>query len=224
MVDAAEAAAVKTRRDAVLWVWKAHNEVNSRLAFIEKKYGHSSTGDAAFPKVQWPTKSACPQCRLPTLEKKSDERGGSDGGRRTGEALGPDHEEVKWNEEEVYRFLMKWYGGEPGTGTPEDLAAGPAAAATDDDESLLIDGENSASGIALFGNAFNIAAVAFVAAAAYWLYSRSQKHRRIPHVKGPGALQHRMHGVQVYTKHGRTSSDYSNGESWSRFGPKKEVD
>jgi hypothetical protein len=40
----------------------------------------------AISQVQWPTKSACPQCRLPTLEKRADERGGADGGRRTGEA------------------------------------------------------------------------------------------------------------------------------------------
>ncbi|WIA44355.1 hypothetical protein OEZ86_007138 [Tetradesmus obliquus] len=127
--DSAEAKAVKDRRGAVLWLWRAHNEVNGRLAKIEAKYGHSSTGDAAFPKVQWPTKSACPQCRLPTLEKKADERGGADGGRRTGEAQAQT-DEVQWNEEEVFRFLMKWYGGEPGSGNPHDAAAGgPAAAA-----------------------------------------------------------------------------------------------
>jgi hypothetical protein len=52
VTDSAEAKAVKDRRSAVLWVWRAHNEVNERLAKIEAKYGHSSTGDAAFPKVR----------------------------------------------------------------------------------------------------------------------------------------------------------------------------
>jgi hypothetical protein len=45
----------------VLWLWRAHNEVNGRLAKIEAKYGHSSTGDAAFPKV-WP-RCCCMQTR-----------------------------------------------------------------------------------------------------------------------------------------------------------------
>jgi hypothetical protein len=43
-----------------VWVWRAHDEVNERLAKIEAKYGHSSTGDAAFPKV-WPS------CSFPQL-------------------------------------------------------------------------------------------------------------------------------------------------------------
>lgn len=51
VTSSSEAAAVASQRDAVLWVWRAHNEVNDRLAVIEKKYGHSSTGDAAYPKV-----------------------------------------------------------------------------------------------------------------------------------------------------------------------------
>jgi hypothetical protein len=49
----------------------------------------------ACNQAQWPTKSACPQCRLPTLEKRSDERGGSDGGRRTGEAQAAQTDEVQ---------------------------------------------------------------------------------------------------------------------------------
>lgn len=52
VTDSAEAKAVKDRRSLVLWMWRAHNEVNGRLAKIEAKYGHSSTGDAAFPKVR----------------------------------------------------------------------------------------------------------------------------------------------------------------------------
>lgn len=312
-MDSKEAAAVKTRRSAVLWLWRAHNEVNERLAVIERKYGHSSTGDAAYPKVQWPTKSACPQCRLPTLEKKSGERGGLDGGRRTGESLGSDSDEIKvcfdccrggswgsarvcilhavscilsgsatgtergrggggvtcgpshypyqqrfwfidrptslailglylrvcllcytvpccaqWNEEELYRFLIKWYGGEPGNGTPEDLAAGPASLGhAEDEETLMLEGESGSSSVALFGNAFNVAAVVAIAAVACWVYKRSQRHKgKGSHVKGPGALHHKghaighgpAHGAVHLPKHGASANtvrhNLSNGDSW----------
>jgi hypothetical protein len=36
----------------MFWVWRAHNEVNERLVQIKTELGHSSTGDAAFPKVR----------------------------------------------------------------------------------------------------------------------------------------------------------------------------
>ncbi|CAH6788732.1 Qsox2 [Phodopus roborovskii] len=46
---------VKTPDQAVLWLWKKHNMVNSRLA------GHLSE-DPKFPKVPWPTPDLCPAC------------------------------------------------------------------------------------------------------------------------------------------------------------------
>uniref|UniRef100_A0A8C3X2S0 Sulfhydryl oxidase n=1 Tax=Catagonus wagneri TaxID=51154 RepID=A0A8C3X2S0_9CETA len=46
---------VKTADQAVLWLWKKHNLVNSRLA------GHPSE-DPRFPKVPWPTPDLCPAC------------------------------------------------------------------------------------------------------------------------------------------------------------------
>uniref|UniRef100_A0A8C0WPC3 Sulfhydryl oxidase n=1 Tax=Castor canadensis TaxID=51338 RepID=A0A8C0WPC3_CASCN len=46
---------VKTLDQAVLWLWKKHNAVNSRLA------GHLSE-DPRFPKVPWPTPDLCPAC------------------------------------------------------------------------------------------------------------------------------------------------------------------
>uniref|UniRef100_A0A8D2E1Z2 Sulfhydryl oxidase n=1 Tax=Sciurus vulgaris TaxID=55149 RepID=A0A8D2E1Z2_SCIVU len=46
---------VKTRDQAVLWLWSRHNAVNSRLA------GHLSE-DPKFPKVPWPTPDLCPAC------------------------------------------------------------------------------------------------------------------------------------------------------------------
>uniref|UniRef100_H0WH21 Sulfhydryl oxidase n=2 Tax=Otolemur garnettii TaxID=30611 RepID=H0WH21_OTOGA len=46
---------VKTPDQAVLWLWKKHNVVNSRLA------GHPSE-DPKFPKVSWPAPDLCPTC------------------------------------------------------------------------------------------------------------------------------------------------------------------
>lgn len=46
---------VTTKDEAVLWLWTAHNEVNRRLA-------GDNTEDPAFPKIQYPTADACPQC------------------------------------------------------------------------------------------------------------------------------------------------------------------
>ncbi|XP_054583419.1 sulfhydryl oxidase 2 [Eptesicus fuscus] len=46
---------VKTPDQAILWLWKKHNLVNSRLA------GHLSE-DPRFPKVAWPTPDLCPAC------------------------------------------------------------------------------------------------------------------------------------------------------------------
>ncbi|XP_016078123.1 PREDICTED: sulfhydryl oxidase 2 [Miniopterus natalensis] len=46
---------VKTPDQAILWLWKKHNLVNSRLA------GHLSE-DPRFPKVPWPTPDLCPAC------------------------------------------------------------------------------------------------------------------------------------------------------------------
>ncbi|XP_048201952.1 sulfhydryl oxidase 2 [Perognathus longimembris pacificus] len=46
---------VKTPDQALLWLWRKHNAVNSRLA------GHLSE-DPKFPKVPWPTPELCPAC------------------------------------------------------------------------------------------------------------------------------------------------------------------
>ena len=47
---------VKNPKDSVIWLWKAHNEANKRLA------GDASE-DPDHPKVQFPTQLSCPSCR-----------------------------------------------------------------------------------------------------------------------------------------------------------------
>ncbi|EIE18688.1 hypothetical protein COCSUDRAFT_49169 [Coccomyxa subellipsoidea C-169] len=83
------AALVTSRRDAVLWSWRAHNIVNKRVA---KQEAADHSGDPFFPKVQWPSPEACPLCRMPTLAAQSADS------------------EPEWNEDEVFRFLMAFYG------------------------------------------------------------------------------------------------------------------
>lgn len=64
-------------------------QVNKRVAKQEQA-DHS--GDPFYPKVQWPSPEACPLCRIPSLSTR-----------------GPDAE-PEWNEDEVYRFLLAFYG------------------------------------------------------------------------------------------------------------------
>ena len=63
--------------------------MNKRLEESEAKAGD---GDPAFPKLQWPPAKLCALCRLPTLAPE---------------------QAVSWNLDEVYRFLLKFYGGAP---------------------------------------------------------------------------------------------------------------
>uniref|UniRef100_A0A8C1XLA0 Sulfhydryl oxidase n=1 Tax=Cyprinus carpio TaxID=7962 RepID=A0A8C1XLA0_CYPCA len=46
---------IKTVDEAVLWLWRKHNQVNARLA-------GSMSEDPMFPKTQWPTPDLCHTC------------------------------------------------------------------------------------------------------------------------------------------------------------------
>ena len=77
----------KTAEQSVLWLWKVHNMANSMLA-------GDPTEDPKRPKVQWPSKANCPECR-------SEET--SDGGKYV-EVNG-----VVWDKEEVLSYINKVY-------------------------------------------------------------------------------------------------------------------
>uniref|UniRef100_A0A1B6KLZ5 Sulfhydryl oxidase n=1 Tax=Graphocephala atropunctata TaxID=36148 RepID=A0A1B6KLZ5_9HEMI len=47
---------VSTHEDSVIWLWKAHNNVNRRLA-------GDATEDPKHKKIQFPSTEACPKCR-----------------------------------------------------------------------------------------------------------------------------------------------------------------
>jgi thiol oxidase len=79
----------KSARDLSLWLWSTHNKVNERLMKDEKDLG---TGDPSFPKVVWPPKALCPSCY------------------RSSSKTGDEAVQVDWNEDEVFSFLVNYYG------------------------------------------------------------------------------------------------------------------
>ncbi|KAI3910468.1 hypothetical protein MKX01_034862 [Papaver californicum] len=78
----------KKATDFALWLWTAHNQVNERLS---KEEATHKTGDPKFPKMIWPPKQLCPSCYL-----SQPSRGKND--------------IVNWNKDEVYKFLVNYYG------------------------------------------------------------------------------------------------------------------
>ena len=78
----ADAKEVRSKRDAVLWLWKTHNRVNARL--VREDAAGTNRQDPVFPHVQWPLKEVCGGCY--------DSRGG-------------------WDEEGVLEFLFAQYYG-----------------------------------------------------------------------------------------------------------------
>lgn len=77
--------------NVVLWLWAAHNQVNNRLA-------GDITEDPQHPKIQFPSPSMCPNCRL--RNENSDE--------------------IKWDQVQVLRFLRYFYGKQTIVITDED--------------------------------------------------------------------------------------------------------
>eukprot|EP01023_Acetabularia_acetabulum_P003730 TRINITY_DN11545_c0_g1_i2.p1 TRINITY_DN11545_c0_g1~~TRINITY_DN11545_c0_g1_i2.p1 ORF type:complete len:521 (-),score=66.06 TRINITY_DN11545_c0_g1_i2:596-2116(-) len=93
LITTQEAQAITSRRDAVVWMWQSHNKVNKRLAQEEKEQG---TGDAGFPKLQWPPVSLCSDCYLTNNEV-----------------------EPAWSYPHIYQFMMHYYGGMDVDAEPE---------------------------------------------------------------------------------------------------------
>ncbi|KAL4441288.1 hypothetical protein ABPG77_011525 [Micractinium sp. CCAP 211/92] len=85
------AAGVARKRDAVLWLWRTHNIVNRRLRAEDRE--DPSKADPASQHAQFPPAELCSKCRK-------------------GEGVGDTKdEEIPWDEEEVYRFLLDFYSG-----------------------------------------------------------------------------------------------------------------
>ena len=97
MVASPAAKAVASGRDGRLWGWRAHNEVNARLAAED-----AATADPAHPKTQWPPRSLCPACAAPA----------------PGVGGAP-----QWNDSAVDSFLISYYGGPDRTARAAAAAA-----------------------------------------------------------------------------------------------------
>ncbi|OIT22507.1 PREDICTED: sulfhydryl oxidase 2-like isoform X1 [Nicotiana attenuata] len=81
----------KKARNFALWLWSAHNKVNKRLIKEEASLG---TGDPEFPKAIWPPKQLCSSCYLsPSKTSKENNK-------------------IDWDEDEVFKFLVSYYGKE----------------------------------------------------------------------------------------------------------------
>ena len=83
-------------------------QVNGRLAQVESKYGHSSSGDKLFPKQAWPSASICPLCQLPQLPGDQTSSSGSSSSSSDANSTSASGQ-LQWNEAEVVRFLQQWY-------------------------------------------------------------------------------------------------------------------
>lgn len=85
---------VNSTRDAVLWLWTAHNKVNRRLS-------GDVAEDPEHPKIQFPPVSACPTCQ------SKDETSG----------------EIVWDQDLVLKYLHQFYGRENIIKPPQPYSA-----------------------------------------------------------------------------------------------------
>ncbi|XP_019160195.1 PREDICTED: sulfhydryl oxidase 2-like isoform X1 [Ipomoea nil] len=135
---------LKTARDYVLWLWNAHNNVNDRLMKQEASLG---TGDPKFPKIIWPPKHLCPSCYL--RQSKN----------------GDGNNKIKWDDNEVFKFLVSYYGKTLTLHKDKELLVGDGDKATSEDSIA------SANVVAVpVGAAFaiGVASCTFGALACFW--------------------------------------------------------
>ena len=98
-------------KNAQLWAWRVHNEVNARLALEEGSVhvnnGSSVTatpggGDAAFPKRPWPGQDLCANCACSASRGCAHTWPGAPGGSL-------------WDEDAILSFLDRYYGTQQST-------------------------------------------------------------------------------------------------------------
>ncbi|RZS11149.1 hypothetical protein BHM03_00042448, partial [Ensete ventricosum] len=113
----------------------------------------NGTGDPRFPKITWPPKQLCPSCYL----SYSRESNGT--------------ENIEWDEDEVFQFLVRYYGRTIASSKEATLSSGDDAASTYD----IASSTNAVTvpvGAAL---AIAVASCAFGALACFW---RTQQKNR----------------------------------------------
>ncbi|KZV50034.1 sulfhydryl oxidase 2 [Dorcoceras hygrometricum] len=146
----------KKARDFALWLWDAHNKVNDRLMKEEAKV---NTGDPEFPKILWPPQLLCPSC-YKTKSMKDDDKNG-----------------VNWDRDEVYRFLVEYYGKTlVSLYKDKELVSENTSILPADDITATAHAVAVPVGAAL---AIAVASCAFGALACYW--RQQQKSRKYKH-------------------------------------------
>ena len=84
-------AEVTSHDDAIIWLWKGHNQVNARLR-------KDTSTDPVHPKIQFPPPTMCQECRSPTTAEDT---------IVTDPGFGV--EKVNWNKRVVLEFLKEHY-------------------------------------------------------------------------------------------------------------------
>ncbi|KAL8157531.1 sulfhydryl oxidase 2-like [Apium graveolens] len=142
-------------RDYALWLWTAHNNVNSRLLKEEASQG---TGDPKFPKMIWPPKQLCPSCYL-AQSHKSDVNNQND-----------------WDQNEVFKFLASYYGNTLVTLYKDKELLGDAGSKKE----VIDDTATSAHALVPLGAALAIAlaSCAFGALACFWRSKQKNRKQR----------------------------------------------
>jgi hypothetical protein len=128
--------AIETHRDAILWMWRAHNYVNGvvrQQPFEEKAFAE----DPAFlPKHYWPPRHLCHQCYR--FESTVEEQAVSEAALHLVKSREPriwvpifdeascdddprlcPKEAGEWNFDAVFEFLVKYYGSGKSLDSPQ---------------------------------------------------------------------------------------------------------
>jgi len=164
---------------------------------VEEKYGHSSTGDPAYPKIQWPTVADCPLCWTPPVQQASS-------------SSTPAAGQQEWNENEVYRFLAGWYGRQAvDSPTAESVAFRSTRSSRDGGSAIMqaaleADEEAQRGPLGLLSGKLGLLLLAavIVGVVLRWQLAGSSSGRRSLGLKGPGVLGHRPRTNHIKARYG----------------------
>lgn len=150
----------QTPRDGVLWLWRAHNTINSQLT-TSSRFAKDYPSDLGLGKEPWPLRSLCPRCWRPPVGK-----GGAD----------------EFDEDEVYHFLAaRFYASRAATPRPRANAKRNVSSAGPLEDAVLAAAAVDVAGGGVAGSEelhprrarrlAAIAAIAAVTASAVWALS-----------------------------------------------------
>ncbi|XP_019164814.1 PREDICTED: sulfhydryl oxidase 2-like isoform X2 [Ipomoea nil] len=141
----------KNARDFTLWLWSAHNKVNERLMKAEALL---KTADPKFLKVIWPPKQLCESCYRQSKK-------------------GNDSSEIDWDDDEVFKFLVSYYGKTLVT-LYKDKEVGSGSEKSSVDELVA----STSAVVVPVGAAFAIAVASCAFGALAWFWRSRQKNRK----------------------------------------------